>query len=356
MPIPVVIVGGGPVGLTLACLLAQAGIDCRVYEARTQRSPHSRAIGIHPPAQRVLDSIGVLPTLLAEGVFVSQGQGYYGTDRLGTLALPESVLSIPQTRTEEILEAHLKTLKPAAFCAGVTVKDIRTLRADFVIGCDGKSSSVRQQANIPWEGITYPDTYLMGDFDDDTEFGNEAIICLTRQGLVESFPLPGRKRRWVAWSQSAFDNPTAEHLSELIEARLTRKLPVESCTWTSPFGIERFVATKFVQENIALAGDAAHIVSPIGGQGMNLGFLDAAALASALIPIVKHGSDPNSALQFYEAQQKKRAVRAGRQAALNTYLGRPCGPWSPELGFVKLLLSVSPLARLFARKFTMMDI
>ena len=89
---------------------------------------------------------------------------------------------------------------------------------------------------------------------------------------------------------------------------------------------------------------------------MNLGFLDAATLASALIPIVKHHSDPNSALQFYEAQQKKRAIRAGRQAALNTYLGRPCGPWSPELGFVKLLLSVPPLTRLFARKFTMLDI
>ncbi|MGC4045448.1 MAG: NAD(P)/FAD-dependent oxidoreductase [Armatimonas sp.] len=350
MPEQVAIVGGGPVGLALGCLLTQAGVDCCIYEARIERSQHSRAIGIHPPALQVLESIGVLPEFLAEGVSVSQGQAFYGNQPLGTLALPSPVLSIPQTRTEAILEARLRALNPNAFQPGVTVNDIRALQADFIVGCDGKSSTVRQQSGIRWRGKTYPDTYLMGDFDDDTEFGNEAIICLSAQGLVESFPLPQRKRRWVAWSPSAFEKPTAEHLSALIEARISQALPVSSCIWLSPFGIERYLAERFVQENVVLAGDAAHVVSPIGGQGMNLGFLDADAVATALIQILQHGAAPEVALHNYDTRQKSRAKRAGRQAALNTYLGRPCGALSVPLGFVKLLLCCSSAGPAFCEE------
>ncbi len=342
----VVIVGGGPVGLLLGCLLAQRGVACDILERRTARSPHSRGIGLHAPALAVLESVGVAQAIRAHAVTITGGQVFYESQFKGRLALEPLSVSIPQSDTEQILEERLLSLPCASLQRGVAVESLSELAGCLVIGCDGKDSLVRTQAGIRLEGKPFPDHYLMGDFTDNTELGNEAALFLTHEGIVESFPLPGGTRRWVVRTTLAERPASIPRLTALIEARTGHALPAESCSWVSAFGVQHQLAQSFIGANLALAGDAAHVISPIGGQGMTLGFLGAAALVEAIIA---------GDLRPYERSQRRLARLVGQRAAFNTAMGRPCSPTHPRLLFVKALLHFPPLTQHFARQFTMTD-
>jgi 2-polyprenyl-6-methoxyphenol hydroxylase-like FAD-dependent oxidoreductase len=216
---PIIIVGAGPVGLTLACLLAQRGVRVVVVESRTERSPHSRAIGIHPPALAVLDALGVEVggQVRAEGIAITGGQVFCDAKRIGRLALPVPPICLPQARTEAILEARLATLAPGALQRGrqvvgimetakhvqVSCQDGESFAAPLVVGCDGTRSVVRTLAGIGQIGQTYPDRYLMGDFADDTDFGTDAALFFSREGIVESFPYRVKNAAgWLALVQT----------------------------------------------------------------------------------------------------------------------------------------------------------
>lgn len=344
---PVVIVGGGPVGMLLGCLLAQRGVACEIFERRTTRAPHSRAIGLHGPALAVLDRVGVGQAVRQRAVAITGGQVFYGNQRLGRLALEPTSVSLPQTETEQLLEERLLSLPCVRFHRGGGVQDLAAYRGSLVVGADGKESLVRAQAGIPLLGRAYPDHYLMGDFADTTAFGSDAALFLTGDGIVESFPLPGAQRRWVVWTGIPERPASIPRLVAQIATRTGFVLPVESCSWVSAFGVQHQLARRFTQQGIALVGDAAHVISPIGGQGMTLGFLGAEALADAIVA---------GDLRPYEHVQRQRARRIGRRAAFNTAMGRPCSPHSPRLLFARALLSIPLLAQRFARQFTMADI
>jgi len=364
---PVVIVGGGPIGLALACLMTLRGISVRVLEQRTTIPPHSRAIGIHPPASEVLQRIGIGKQVAQEAVAMREGVIYFESWRLGGLRLPEPVFTLPQSRTEALLEARLAELAPGTLLRGATVQEVSQTKdgvtvsyctsngkkesvcASIVVGCDGKNSRVRESAGIGWHGSSYPDTYVMGDFADDTILPNTAMLCLTRSGIVESFPLPQGQRRWVVHTPTWEESPTAARLSQLVAERLGTPLPVETCSWVSPFGIQGYIASQFAQGRIAIAGDAAHIVSPIGGQGMNLGFLDVAILAT-----LWDGSP--QALIAYDQQQRRRAVLVRQRAAFNTWVGRPLSPYSPLPLAITVALRLPPVAYQLRRTFTMRNL
>ena len=367
----VVIVGGGPVGLFLGCRLAQLTIDFKLLEARTEPLSHSRSIGIHPPSLERLETLGVAQTMIEKGVQVRGGYAFANDKPLGYLSFetcPEPytfVLALPQYKTERILEKRLNELAPGAVKRGVKVKDLEqtakgvtvttsgeTIHSALIVGCDGKNSAIRGLANLSFKGHSYPDTYIMGDFTDNTDFGTEAAIYLTDEGLIESFPLPGNVRRWVVKTDAYVNEPSTNLIAEFIQERLGLTLPQETNTMLSSFGVQHYLAENFIKGKIFLAGDAAHVLSPIGGQGMNLGWLDAWSLAEKLKAILRDKQSLKVIARAFNDERQRAARKAARRAKINMIIGRKTRLAQLKYGVVKGVLH-TPLKNVLARVFTM---
>lgn len=318
----VAIVGGGPVGMLLAVLLAQEGRDVAVFEARDTISPRARAIGIHPPAVAALAAAGV--DVPAHGRPIRSGAAVADGRELGRLDL-DGVYALAQQDVERMLRARLATLAPGALRLGRRVLGLRRVRdgvglevegepvtrsARLVVGADGLRSSVRVAAGIPVVRRRESAHYLMSDTDGD-DLGDVALLCFEREGVVESFPLPGGRRRWVArvpQPAGSFDD-----LAAIVRHRTGHELrhpgPV------SAFTARQALARRVVTGDIVLVGDAAHEISPLGGQGLNLGWLDARALAKVITG--------DAEFARFDVERRRAARRAAGQAAFNMGMGRP---------------------------------
>lgn len=394
-----VVVGGGPVGLLAGVVAFRLGLRCVVLErskgvvgenrADQEMAPRSRAIGIHPPALRILDRLGLGDAFQAAGIAIPGGSALGDAGRkLGTMdfrSLPEGsqhVLAIPQHRTERLL---LDALNPGGYRQGVEVEQVtplpghtgllveaRTLRgsrlrleAGFVLACDGKRSGIRRQAGIPIVGGVYPERYVMGDFPDSTQHGPKAAIYVTRGGLVESFPLEPGIRRWVAQEdplgEAQFDRdpgssweerPPLDRLVAAVAQRCQVTLDPTECRMVSAFPVERYLAGTFWRDRLLLAGDAAHVVSPIGGQGMNLGWIHALEAVYAVKAALQVPEQLDALRRRYNHKVRMRAREAQRRAEQNMFLGnRRRMPALRELAIATIL--ASPLERVAARRFTM---
>jgi 2-polyprenyl-6-methoxyphenol hydroxylase-like FAD-dependent oxidoreductase len=341
----VAIVGGGPVGLLLGCMLVQRGLDVRVIERSDALRAHSRAVGVHPPGLSCLAEVGVAEPLIARGVRVRQAFAFGSKRALGRVSfdrLPGPypfVLCVPQCETEQALERRLSALSESALLRGREVLSIAigsgesrlVLRADgeqhalaarFVVGCDGKHSQVRSGAGIAFPGGRYREHFVMADVVDETPFEQNAAVFLTRSGVVESFPLPGRVRRWVVGLREHACTPSAELVERLVFERTGQLARAATATMVSAFTAEHHLAERFVQGRLALAGDAAHVLSPIGGQGMNLGWLDAKLLASTLCEALRTPQRADALLHHYARARRAAARSATRRAALFMSIGQ----------------------------------
>ena len=339
----VILVGGGPVGLFAGILLRQAGLDVLVLEQRTARSSHSRAIGIHPPALQALAQAEVADELIARGIRIHEGVARSAGEEVTRLSFAELpceypfVLAVPQLQTEQVLEGRLAAVAPGAFRRGVEVSGVfdtgpsmlvtttagEVLQSRLVIGADGGKSTVRASAGISVTLQGYPDTYLMGDFADSSADRSTAVLYLESDGIVESFPLPEGVRRWVVRTSSLVPSPAPELLAQLIADRTGVAVDVGSNTMLSAFDVHRQLARRLVAGRTVLIGDAAHQVSPIGGQGMNLGWLDVTELVPIITASLVDGDDVGGLLTLFEAGRRRAASVAARQAHLNMALGRP---------------------------------
>lgn len=372
---PVAIVGAGPVGLFAALAAHAAGLTPRIYEQRLAPCPGSRSIGIHPPSLELLASLGLLERFLRAGVEIHRGTAIGASGELGTLRFDHGsgphrfILVVPQDRTESILEHELERRCPGSIVRGARLVSLRSrpggvafelarddapneeVTARALVACDGKHSRIRTLLGVAFEGRAYEGSYLMGDFRDETPFGPEARIFLGARGLVESFPLPGDRRRWVIRRELGRPSPTL--LDELVAAiahRTGERVSTRDASAPSLFRAERYLASALAVGRVALAGDAAHVVSPIGGQGMNLGWLGAHALMSTLSSTADVGDAWPRALEGNARARAREATAAARRAEINMWLGRPA-PASRDVLVRTLLGSIGQ--PLIARAFTM---
>lgn len=350
--VDVVVVGGGPVGLYLAAALLQQGISVRVLERRQSRDLHSRAIGIHPPALDALDDIGVASALVREGVPIRTGMAVSRGKTLGVMAFDgvsdtfPFVLALPQFRTEQLLEARLRELDSEALVRGVEATGVNddgdrltievqwtpgtpagatSFSASMVVAADGARSTLRAILGVRVLRRTYPDHYLMGDFADPGRPGDMAVLFLERDGIVESFPLPGGIRRWVVRLGRPAEDAGAVDLAGIVAQRTGILPDAGTNSMLSAFSVRSTLALRTVVGRVVLLGDAAHEISPIGGQGMNLGWLDARALVPLLLESLA-GRLTDTGFTQFEADRRRAALLARRQSEINMLLGRPL-PW-----------------------------
>ncbi|MER2136767.1 MAG: NAD(P)/FAD-dependent oxidoreductase [Arthrobacter sp.] len=375
--VDVAVIGGGPVGLALAILALQDGLRVRVLEARTERSSHSRAIGIHPPGMAALEATGVSAQLAAEGVQIRTGAARTRDTGLVNISFAKTstaypyVLALPQERTEAVLQARLQELDPEALQrghrvtslhddgTGVTLTGTRaggdfTLRASWAVAADGARSAVRSLLGVQAAGTLLRDSYLMGDFPDNTGDGPVGVLYLEPEGIVESFPLPGGKRRWVAHTRSVRTDADAKDLARIVAARTGQTPDAAASTMLSAFAVRTTALKRLIHGRTVLIGDAAHEVSPIGGQGMTLGWMDASELAPLLAASVR-GADVGGQLAAFDRRRRRAAAVASAQARLNMALGRPLPASVMRLrnAVLRRLFRSRRLSDAVARRFTM---
>jgi 2-polyprenyl-6-methoxyphenol hydroxylase-like FAD-dependent oxidoreductase len=194
----------------------------------------------------------------------------------------------------------------------------------------------------------------MGDFADSTGFGPDAALFLEAAGIVESFPLPGGLRRWVVRLAAPGDGGDARWLADRIRQRTGIDVDPASNSMLSRFGVRSRLVQRMVTGRTVLIGDAAHEISPIGGQGMNLGWLDAVALAPVVLASLR-GADVGVKVRRFEAGRTAAAARAARQSQINMALGRPlpAGPWSARNRAIAAAGAVAAVNGFAARRFTM---
>ena len=364
-------------GLFLAIALRHHEIECVVLEKRTDRITHSRSLGIHPVSLELMEKVGLVDAFLKEGVKIKRGIAFAGKRKIGTISFsncPEPytyVLSVPQYKTETLLEMHLADLRADCLVRGAAVQAVERqpdsvevtysrngkrhkLNCRFLVGCDGKNSTVRKAAGFAFNGDSYPDTYIMGDYTDNTVFESDAAVFLCREGLIESFPLGNNHRRWVVKTEEFIRYVTRTAMEKRVASRIGHDIGEEKNFMLSSFGVQKYISEPMADGRIYLAGDAAHIVSPIGGQGMNLGWLDAWDLGMRLRKLVEGDSaiSADTAARNYSRKRTEVARQAIRRAELNMALGRKHTIPFIKNALVWLMLN-TPLSGLMARIFTM---
>jgi 2-polyprenyl-6-methoxyphenol hydroxylase-like FAD-dependent oxidoreductase len=383
LPLPVLVVGAGPTGLTLACDLARRGIRVRIVDAAPQPFAGSRGKGLQPRTLEVLDDLGVLDAVLAAGAPYPRLRLHWRRFVVGRwtmmarhAATPEvshpNPWLVPQARTEEILRDRLASLGHAVELgtaltgftqddAGVTATLMRggaleTVRAEYLVGADGGHSRVRKVLGLPLRGETREEERMVvGDVRvDGLGRTHWHVWPFAKGGMVALCPLPGTDR-----FQLVLQVKPGGTLPELTEAALDQRLQeaarpgralrLHDASWLSVYRPNVRMVGRYRVGRVFIAGDAAHVHPPAGGQGLNTGVQDAYNLGWKLGHVLQ-GADP-ALLDTYEAerlpvaasvlglslklhegmsQSRLKSLRRGseeRQLRLN-YRG---GPLAPEL-------------------------
>ena len=329
-PAPVVIVGGGPTGLAAALELARQGIDVRVFDKAQSANTESRGTGLQARTLELLELYEATDEILRQANVAKAFITYRNGEQRGhidfTLAPSRFAGSpaLPQAITEGVLRQKLAD-------AGVSVEfgvEVQSVSlendgcvitaktaegefrcvADWIIAADGARSVVRTLLDLPFDGVSYPEGWGLMDADLDWSFPNDAVRIFRGDGPQQfvAVPLGGRRYR-VQLDHRAealqADPPTLEEM----QAALDRYAPVpgklSNMSWHSAFRVHRRQVVSYRHGRILLAGDAAHIHTPAGAQGLNTGIQDGINLGWKLA-LVASGKASPALLDTYEAERK----------------------------------------------------
>lgn len=330
----VLVVGAGPVGLTAAADLARRGIRSRVIDQAVGPSTTSKAIAIQPRTLEVFHRMGIVDEILARGFVVGAGNFYWHGRSLARIDFKQLdsrygfIVDLPQNETEEVLLEHLvrngitveretRLVRLEQDEAGVDVEVVRPggaekIRCSYVVGCDGAYSTVRHALDLKFAVSPNPESLVLGDAEVDWLYPSELHIFIDPDGFLACFPLPGSRFRLIAdvTVQEPVSGPAAgrppkatpERFREIIRKRADADANVREVTWLAGFRIQRQVVEQYGKGRVFVAGDAAHVPSPAGGQGMNTGIQDACNLAWK-IQIALRGDASAGLLESYSAER-----------------------------------------------------
>ena len=333
----ILVVGAGPTGLALAAVLARHGLSPRIIDkASVPPDDRSRAIVLQARTLEVFRDLGIDEEILAGALIVDAATLVLPSGRRGSIRFrPEwiesrfnRITSLPQDETERVL-VELLARSHIVPERGVTLTDMvqdahgvactlehadgreEAVRVDWIVGADGAHSAVRHDAGLSFEGETYPDEALLGDVDIDWALADREIaICPGGSGFLLAFPLPGVHRFRIIMIHPAAAPSSERTLSqEEFMRSLVSMLPRNAGTprllatrWLTRYRLHRRGVPRYRSGRAFVAGDAAHIHSPVGAQGMNTGIQDAYNLGWKLA-LVARGEAPASILDSYNEER-----------------------------------------------------
>jgi 2-polyprenyl-6-methoxyphenol hydroxylase-like FAD-dependent oxidoreductase len=374
----VVVVGAGPTGLTLAVGLLRFGVRVRVVERAERPHPHSKAITLWPRAMEVLAELGAEPDIIERGLPIRAAVYYNGPHQVARMVMHPlrgtrfpGPISLAQSETEAILRRlfvelggtveygrHLVHAEQGEEGVTAVLADGDTVRADWLVGCDGSRSRVRELLGIPFEGAAYEQVFGLVDGDYETELPiDEAHYFMGESGVVVVVGLPDERRR-------VFTNIPADtapgNLTMQVERILHDRCPVPirlvQAHGSGVFRIQRRLARRMWSGRMLLAGDAAHVHSPAGGQGLNTSIQDAHALSWRLAALV-HGTGCDTDLAEWEQERRFVASQVIADTDRQTAMWMLAG-WRGRIRSVALTVAATSglLSRVLNRRMAQLSI
>ena len=333
----VIIIGAGPTGLALACQLIRYGIDFVIIDKKDTTTPHSKAIGVQARTLEIYEQINLADKLVELGAIAAKAQIVTGGKVRGEANFREFgkgmsaypfVLIVEQGKHEKLLHDHinangknvrwnseLESFSQDENCVTAVISSAgnsETIEAQFLIGCDGAKSQVRHGLGLTFEGSTFERMFYVADVDIDWELGHDALTVMPlKNNLLAFFPMKGdRQWRIVGTFPEEFAKDEGDVLYEEIEEQIKRdselNLDITGVNWFSTYKVHTRHVNKFFEGRCFLAGDAAHIHTPAGAQGMNTGIQDGYNLAWKLAMVLR-GHAKEDILKSYNEERLENA-------------------------------------------------
>ncbi|SAK44651.1 FAD-binding monooxygenase [Caballeronia catudaia] len=357
---PVLIAGAGPTGLAAAMSLARAHIPVRLVDKAREPSPYSRAIGIQARTLELFEQHRVVKPFLELGHRARVANLYSNGQRLARLDFDPLqtrypyLLFLEQSQTERLLAAHLAGYRVNVE-RGVELVDVsqgsaglqatlrhpngrdELLRPSYLIAADGAHSFVRHRLGIGFDGKTFEQTFLLADLQADSDWPDDEFhIFASGEGLAALFPMGGDRARLIADLPAPVASagnaaelktgPTLDECRALIARRVHHRVTLSNLTWSSYFHLNSRMVDRLRMERVFLAGDAAHVHSPAGAQGMNTGIQEAFNLGWKIARMLAGGA-PERLLDTYHAERHPIERDVLRQSSMLTQMaGAEHGP------------------------------
>jgi len=336
----VVIVGAGPTGLALACQFIRYGVDFIIIDKREGVTPYSKALGVHARTLEIYEQMDLARIAVEQGTIAGKVRMLEGGDVIGEVELSrvgEGLSAYPfmlvfeQSRNEQMMydyiqshdtevnwQTELTSFSQTDSNVTVTVArangETETINAKYLVGCDGPRSLVRHTLGFDFAGSTFERLFYVADVRIDWKFTHDALtVCIAPHSIVAFFPLPGENRwRIVGSFPEGVDKEEADVVYEEIEAQIKSEaqleLDITRVDWFSTYKVHTRHVDRFRSGRCFVAGDAAHIHTPAGGQGMNTGIQDGYNLAWKLAMVLKH-SAADTLLDTYNEERLPNAKR-----------------------------------------------